>query len=67
MCEHVQVCVLFQLSLGRRGLQRMHFSLLLGKTGIHGYLHIQSGVNVDVGAWFLFTFVCLCVCVVCKR
>lgn len=57
MCEHVQVCVCECAGMcvlsGRRGLQRMHSSLLLGKTSIHGYLHIQSGVNVDVGARFI--------------
>jgi len=60
VCEKVQVCVFSQLPLGRRGLQ-LHLSLLLGKTRIHGYLHTQSGVNVDVGACFIH--VCVCVCV----
>lgn len=64
VCENVQVCVFFQLPLSRRGLQRMHLSLLLGKTSIHGYLHIQSGVNVDVGACFIHVCVCVCACVV---
>lgn len=61
VCEKVQVCVFSQLPLGRRGLQLMHLSLLLGKTSIHGYLHTQSGVNVDVGACFIH----VCACVVC--
>lgn len=54
-----------QLPLGRRGLKCMHLSLLLGKTSIHGYLHIQSGVNVDVGACFIHLYVCVLRCVMC--